>query len=342
MSAAVATVSVRRAEVHPLLVIAGLAVIVAAVVVISTGLGAVSIAPERVLETFFAGGTRAEQRIVYDLRLPRILVALLVGAGLACAGTILQAVTRNPLASPAVVGINGGAGLAAVMVLFLLPAAPESALSLAAAAGATIAGSTTYVLARKNGVVAPVRLALIGIAIGALCLALIQLFIIRFIILGDFQVALRWLTGSLWARSWDHVLQIAPWSLVLLPIAWLLADRLDLLLMGDDVARSLGSRVETLRGVALVAAVGLAASSVAVAGTIAFVGLIAPHLARALVGPKHRVVVPTALLLGGLLVLLADTVGRTVFAPTEVPAGLITALLGAPFFLFLLRSGARL
>lgn len=318
-----------------------LALLVVAVAVVSAGLGAVAVAPDRVLDVLLGGGSTIERRIVIDFRLPRIAIAALAGAALAVSGTILQGVTRNPLASPSVLGINGGAGLAAVMVIFLAPAAPDTALSLAAVVGATAAGAATYLLSRSDGVVAPVRIALIGIAVGALALALIQLLIVRFILLGDFQIALRWLTGSLWARSWTHLAQLLPWSLVVIPVAVLMADRLDVLALGDDVARGLGSRLETLRGVLIGLAVAAAASAVAVVGTIAFVGLIAPHVGRALVGPRHRALIPAAAMLGALLVLCADAVGRTLWAPAEVPAGLLCALIGAPYFLYLLHQGGR-
>lgn len=342
MSTAVHVLEGPRPRFGASLVVVTLALVTAAVAVLSAGLGAVTIAPERVVDVFGGGGTALERRVIMDFRLPRIAIAGLAGASLAIAGTILQAVTRNPLASPSVLGVNGGAGLAAAIVIFLVPAAQDTTISLAAIAGAAASGGTTYLLSRRDGVVAPVRIALIGIAVGALALALIQLLIVRFILLGDFQVALRWLTGSIWARGWGHLLQLLPWAVAILPAAWLMADRLDVLVLGDDLARSLGSRVETLRGVLIAMAVAAAASAVAVVGTIAFVGLIAPHLGRGLVGPRHRALIPAAGLVGALLLMAADAIGRTIWAPAEVPAGLVTALIGAPYFLWLLREGGRM
>src|SRR5262249_60136001 len=154
----------------------------------------------------------------------------------------------------------------------------------------------------RGGGVAPGRLALVGLAVGTFCIALVQLLIVRFVEGGDYQTALTWLVGSLWGRSWDEALLLAPWSVVLLPSAWLLADQLNLLALGDDIARGLGSRLETLRGGLLAIAVGLAASAVSAAGAVAFIGLIAPHVARRLVGPRHRPLIPAAGLLGALLV----------------------------------------
>jgi ferric citrate transport system permease protein len=305
--------------------------------VVSLGIGAVQVDPLSILLALFGQETEAPADVVIGFRLPRIVIGGLAGAGLAVAGVLLQGVTRNPLAAPSIVGINGGAALGAVTVLFLSPSAPVGSQPAAALVGGLLAGATVYVLARRGGVVAPGRLALVGIAIGALCLAVVQLLIVRFLFAGDYQTALTWLVGSLWGRSWDHATQLAPWSLILLPAAWLFADHLDLLALGDDVARGLGSRLETLRAGLLAMAVALAASAVAAAGAVAFVGLIAPHVARMLVGTRHRPLLPAAALLGAVLVLVSDALGRGLFPPTEIPFGLVTALIGSPYFLFLLR-----
>jgi ABC-type Fe3+-siderophore transport system permease subunit len=306
---------------------------------ISIGLGAVRIPITHVLLALSGQGPYGEQLVVWDFRLPRIVLGMFVGADLAVSGVILQGVTGNPLASPAVVGINGGAGMGAVAVAFLAPLAPGSVISAAAIAGGLASAGVVYFLARKGGVISPVRLALVGVAAGGFTLAIIQLFIVRFVGASDnVQVALRWLTGSLWGVTWTQVAEMVPASLLLLPIAWLLGSRLDVVVLGDDIARSLGSRLETLRGILLVTAVALAATAVAVAGTIAFVGLIAPHLCRRLVGPRHRVLIVASALTGALLVLGSDLVGRTGAPPSEVPVGLLTAVLGAPYFLHLLRS----
>lgn len=314
--------------------------VTAAVAVLAIGIGAVWVPPGRVLATIFGQGTPAEQRILINLRVPRVLCALGVGAALAVSGVLLQAVTRNPLASPSVVGVNGGAGLGALVVLsFSAGSSANTLVPVAAFAGAAVAGAASYLLARRGGIVNPGRLALIGVAIGGLTMALIQLVIVLTLMSGDVQSALRWLTGSLWGRTWGNVGQLAPWVLVGLPLAWALAGPADVLGLGDDVPRSLGSRLERLKVVLLAIAVGLAGSAVAVGGSIAFVGLVAPHLCRKLVGPGHRLLIPAAATFGGLLVLLADTLGRAVIPPTEIPVGLFTALIGAPYFLLQIRRG---
>lgn len=320
--------------------VAGLILLTAAAALVSICFGAFVIGPDRIIATALGQGTLFEQRIVVDFRLPRIIVAICVGSSLAVSGTLLQAVTRNPLASPAVVGVNSGAGLGALIVLsYVQGAAVGWATPLAAFIGAIVTGSTVFLLSRKDGVINSGRLALIGVAIGGLATAGIQLVLVLTVFRGDIQVALRWLIGSLWNRSWDNVVQVVPWTLVLIPVAWLLSDQLDLLGLGEDVPRALGSRLEAVKLLVVALAIGLAASAVAVAGTIAFVGLLAPHMCRRLVGPGHWHLLPVAAAAGALLVLVADMLGRAAIPPLEIPAGLFTALIGAPYFLVQLRRG---
>lgn len=321
------------------LVVAGLLVITVVAGVVSIGLGAEHLGVNRVLVTLAGHGTPTEELIIHQFRLPRIVAGACVGAGLAAAGALLQAVTRNPLASPAIVGINGGAGFGAVIMLSFAPVAATWSTPAGAFAGAVAAGAVVYWLSRRDGVVNPGRLALVGVAIGGLFLAAIQLVLVYTVFTGDIEVALRWLVGSLWNTSWQNVWQIVPFTAVLLPMAWLLSGQLDLLGLGDEVPRALGARLETLKLSVLAVAIGLAASAVAVGGTIAFVGLIAPHMCRRLVGPGHRLLLPATALSGALLVLVADAVGRTVLAPLDIPVGLFTAIIGAPYFLVQIRRG---
>lgn len=321
-------------------VISGLLLATCAVGVVSIGLGAVDIGVGRVVAALFGYGTFAEQRIVVVFRLPRIVVGACMGSGLAVSGLLLQALTRNPLASPAVVGINGGAGLGAIVVLsFAHDVAASWSAPAGAFVGAVVVGAIVYTLSRRGGVVNPGRLALIGVATGGLAMAGIQLVLVLTVFTGDIQIALRWLLGSLWDRSWQNVWQVLPFTVVLIPLSWLLAEQLDLLGLGEDVPRALGARLEWLRAGVLGIAVALAASAVAVAGTVAFVGLIAPHMCRRLVGPGHRALVPATALFGALLILVADTVGRILLPPAEIPVGLLVAVIGAPYFLIQLRRG---
>ncbi|HWI61952.1 MAG TPA: iron ABC transporter permease [Symbiobacteriaceae bacterium] len=316
------------------LVLTILAAAAFAAIVANIGTGQMRIPPMDVVRTLFGNGPQEYDFVVNTLRLPRALLAFMVGTGLGVSGAILQGVTRNPLAAPDVIGISSGAGLGAVAVILLVPTAKWSAIPPAALAGALAAAALTYVLGWKRGS-NPIRLVLVGIGIAAICTALINMVIS---VSKTTRVAetMIWLTGSVYGRSWEQVRPMAPWLAILIPLALVMARHLDALALGDDVARGLGSRVEWQRGLLLLIAVGLAGISVAAAGTVGFVGLMAPHIARQLVGPAHSGVLPAAGLLGGFLVVAADLLGRTLFAPIEIPCGVITAAIGAPYFIYLL------
>lgn len=270
--------------------------------------------------------------LVRQLRLPRTLLAWPVGAALAVSGALVQGVTRNPLAAPDVIGVTSGAGLAAAFVVLVLGDMPLWVLPLSAFAGGLAAALLVYRLAWRGGV-SPMHLALVGVAVT-------QLFAAGIDLLASAQadrvaLAVIWLRGSLWGRNWDHLMLALP-LLPLLTASLLLAQRLNLLALGEAAAQALGVAVDSTRRQALLLAVLLASGAVAVAGTVAFIGLLAPHLARLLVGADHRRLLPLSALLGGLLLLVADTLGRGLLSPLEVPAGIMTALLGAPYFLYLL------
>jgi iron complex transport system permease protein len=275
--------------------------------------------------------------VINTLRLPRALVALLVGMGLATAGTILQGLTRNPLAAPEIIGINSGASLVAVAFIVLLPGMPIGLLPVAAFLGGLGAAISIYLLAWNEGS-SPVRLILVGIGLTALTGSLTNL-MITFGEINAVSQALVWLTGSVYGRSWEHLWPLLPWLVIFIPLSLVLARDLDTLSMGDNLAQGLGSRVEWTRSLLLLCTVALAGASVATAGTIGFVGLMAPHLARQLVGPSHAGLLPVAALTGACIVELADLVGRLLFAPIELPCGVITAVIGAPYFLWLLYRG---
>lgn len=275
--------------------------------------------------------------VLWEYRLPRLLVAALAGAMLAAAGGIVQTVSRNPLADLTVMGVSGGAGLAAALVLFALPGVPYAMLPVAALLGGTAAFALTYTLARRRGTVPPERLVLVGIGTFAFTTAATN-----YLVTGaQFQVtqALTWLSGSTYARDTTDLSLLAVVALVAVPPLWLSCRRLDLLALGEDTPRTLGLPLERARLAALVLAVALAAAAVAVVGTVAFVGLVAPHAARMLVGARAHRLLPMAALLGAALMIAADTVGRTVIAPAEIPSGLLAALIGTPYFVWQLRRG---
>lgn len=272
--------------------------------------------------------------VVNTLRLPRVLVAWGVGVALAIAGTLIQGITRNPLAAPGIIGVNAGASLAAVSLIIVFPWVPAAVIPIAAFVGALVVAILIYLLAWQGGS-SPVRLILVGVGFSLVAGALTNL-MITFGNIYDASQALLWLVGSVYGRSWEQVTAFYPWLIVFGLLSPFLSRELNALQMGDDIARSLGSRLEWQRGWALLTAVALAGAAVATAGGISFVGLMAPHIARQLVGPSHEGLLPTAALTGGMVVVVADLIGRLMFAPIEIPCGIVTAVIGAPYFLYLL------
>ena len=311
-----------------------------AVLIVSINYGQYNMTPLDVVQTLLGlNRDHADYRnfslVVFTFRLPRILVAFLVGAALAAAGTIMQGITRNPLADPYLLGVSGGASVTAVAVIVWLDNVPISLLPFAAFAGGVIEALAIYLFAWRRGSTSPMRLILIGIGIGAMVSAVTTVMLL-FGNINDVQQAYVWLTGSVYGSNWEQVRALGAWLLVLLPLAFVLARGLNLLNLGDDNAKGLGMRVERGRGVLLLISVALTAATVAVAGTIGFVGLIAPHVTRRLVGPMHEGLLPVSALFGGALVVAADLVGRWAVAPSELPVGIVIAMLGAPYFAYLL------
>lgn len=319
---------------HPNLILLVLLIIILILSIVSLGLGAIYITPSEIIENLIGEGTQSQAFILHNYRIPRILIAIIVGAGLATAGAILQGILRNPLASPDVIGVTKGAGLAAVSIIVLFPMSPIIFLPLSAFIGAAIIATILMLFVYKKGA-QPNTIALVGIALGAICQAGIEYFMITFP--DDVNMTLLWLTGSLWARGWDQVYLLLP-CLILIPILIGLTSKLDILSLGDDIATGLGERSKFLRYILLGVSVVLIGVCVATVGSIGFIGLIAPHIARRVVGSKFKVLLPASALFGAILLLVADSLGRGLFPPIEIPAGIITAVIGAPYFLYLLRS----
>ncbi|MGC1310539.1 MAG: iron ABC transporter permease [Phormidesmis sp.] len=272
--------------------------------------------------------------VVNTLRLPRTLVAWGVGMALAIAGTLTQGITRNPLAAPNIIGFEAGAALAAVTLVVVFPSVPIAVLPLVAFGGALTVAMLIYFLAWKDGS-SPIRLILVGIGFTLISDALTDL-MVTFGNINNVSQALVWLAGSVYGRSWEQAIAFAPWLVIFSLLSLFLSRELNALQLGDEVARSLGSRLEWQRGWLLLSAVALSGSAVATAGSISFVGLMSPHIARQLVGPSHEGLLPVAALTGGLVVIVADLIGRLLFAPIELPCGIVTAVIGAPYFLYLL------
>ncbi len=304
-----------------------------ALTVYSIGAGAIRVPVWETVRTVFGMGTGEFDYIIQQYRMPRIAMAWIVGAGFAVSGTMIQGVIRNPLASPEIIGITAGAGLASAVLLLGMPEVSVQLLPFVSFLGGLIAAALVYVLAFKRGI-SPTRLALVGIAVSAVFTSGIDYLMTSFPI--QLDMALIWLAGSLWARSWEQFIAIAPWIFIMFTGCLMMAHKLDVLALGDEQAIGLGVRVEPTRLLALAMAVALAGASVAVCGTIGFVGLMAPHMARRLVGGQHHILLPTAALVGTLLVLTADTLGRIISPPVEIPAGVITSIVGGPYFIYLL------
>ncbi len=281
-----------------------------------------------------SGENPETQMIVLDLRLPRALLALLVGMGLAVAGAIAQAILRNPLADPGILGINAGAALAAMLLIVMLDGPSIEFLAIAGFAGAAVTAGALHVLSWRNGTTST-RIILIGIGLSAFAGAATTL-LTAFGDIHDVQRAMIWLAGSVYHADWSSVRFLALWLIAPLALAFVAARELDLIRFGDAAALSLGQRVDFIRGLMIVLCTLLSGAAVAAAGLIGFVGLIAPHMARRLVGPSHARLIPTAALIGAALVMAADLLGRSVIAPAQLPAGITTALIGAPFFGYLL------
>lgn len=267
-----------------------------------------------------------------EYRLPRALLAIIIGGALAISGVLVQSVVRNPLASPDILGINNAAGLVAVTVLIFLPNLAFYWLPIFAFIGGVLSFILLWVICGFN--FRPIKMAIIGVALSALWAAISHYLMLTNPV--EINTAMLWLTGSLWGRSWAYVDVVLPWLLVLLPLPFIFCRDLDTLGLGENKAATLGVSVNKTQILVLVLAVALSTTAVAICGPIAFLGLVAPHLARKLVGGRHRTLLPAAMLIGTLLLQISDILARVIDPPTELPAGILTAIIGAPYFFYLL------
>ncbi|MDS0276626.1 iron ABC transporter permease [Halomicroarcula sp. S1AR25-4] len=302
------------------------------------------VADPRVLAGLLLGGEFPDVAnstlILWKIRLPRILVGVMVGANLAVAGAIFQAITRNELASPYVLGVSAGAGLAVLVVLILVPVL-SSYLPFVAAVGGTAAFLLVYAIAWQNGT-SPVRLILAGIVVATIGQSLQTGLFFFAGNTGVVQTALSWLTGSLTGTSWSEVRLALPWTVLALGLAIAGSRQLNVLLLGEQAASSLGMRVERVRFGLSALAIAATAISVAVAGLVGFVGLVVPHLVRNIVGTDYRRLVIGCVFAGPALVTAADVGARLALSPIQLPVGIVTGLLGGPYFLYLMQKQRQL
>ena len=267
-----------------------------------------------------------------EYRLPRAMLAILLGGALAISGVLVQSVVRNPLASPDILGINNAAGLVAVSVLMFLPNLAFYWMPIFAFLGGVLSFVILWIVCGFN--FRPIKMAIIGVALSALWAAISHYLMLTNPV--EINTAMLWLTGSLWGRSWSYLNVVLPWLVVLLPLPFIFCRDLDTLGLGENKASTLGVTVNKVQISVLVLAVALSTTAVAICGPIAFLGLVAPHLARRLVGGRHRTLLPAALIIGALLLQLSDILARVIDPPTELPAGILTAIIGAPYFFYLL------
>ncbi|WP_228370469.1 FecCD family ABC transporter permease [Gottschalkia acidurici] len=309
--------------------------------IISMNTGYIRLAPLDVLRTLFGNGNDKENLILFEFRLPRIVISVMVGAGLALSGCIMQGISKNALADPGILGINSGAGLMVVIFVSFFSTNSISSIFLLpflALLGAGLTAILIYALAykRHQGLL-PTRLLLTGIAVQAGISAAMIVLTLR-LNPEKYKFVAVWLAGNIWGSNWKFVLALLPWLLVFIPYTLYKGKTLDALSMGDQIATGLGVPVEKERRALLASAVALAGSCVAVSGGISFVGLIGPHLARRLVGPKHAYLLPASALIGSLLLIVSDTLARWILQPSEIPTGIVVAVVGAPYFLYLLAK----
>lgn len=300
----------------------------------SIRMGAQPLSFSEVFSALFLEQEGLNRTIIWNIRVPRALVGGLAGACLAVAGVILQGIMRNPLASPGTVGVNSGAGLAAALCLVLFPHM-EPLLTPAAFLGAFGSTLLIYTLSWKNGV-SPLRMVLAGMAVSSFVSAIINA--IHLFFPERIQNTLGFSVGSLAAKGWRDFFTLLPYAAVGIALSFLFAQKLNLLGLGDDSAAGFGMSVEKVRFFFIVISSLLSAGAVAVVGLLGFVGLIVPHSMRLLVGSDHRVLFPASALAGAGFVMVCDTFSRLVIQPAEMPVGIIIALIGAPFFLYLLRE----
>ncbi|MFE0174158.1 FecCD family ABC transporter permease [Streptomyces sp. NPDC059002] len=327
-------VPVRRAVVMTAAVVALLLA-----VLLSLAVGARAIAPSAVFDALLNGGHSDAAEVIREMRVPRTVIGLMVGAALALAGTVLQGITRNPIADPGILGISQGASVGVVCAIAFAGVHTLTGYVWYAFVGAGLASVAVYAIAAGGrGGATPVKLALGGAAINALLVSLTTAVLTtKASALDEFRF---WQVGSLSGRDAEIVGQIWPFLLVGLVLVLAVARGLDALALGEDMAKGLGQNVAAVRIVGGLGATILTGAGVAAAGPIAFIGLAVPHIARAIVGSDHRWVLPMAALIGPVMLLVSDTVGRVIFPPSEVPAGVMTALIGVPFLVTLVRRKA--
>ncbi len=316
------------------LVIISLVLLNLSALIVQMSVGEYGISFFEIIDTLLNPSNDTNHFILLTLRLPRALIAFLVGCGLAISGAIIQSITRNALASSGTLGVNSGASLAAVLMIVTFPSLPITLLPVVAFIGGMLAVTVTYIFGWR-GSSSPIRLILVGIGVGTFCGALVSMTLV----FGEIHLvsqATIWISGSIYARSWEEFTPLFIWLLLTIPITISLFRLLDVTELGRDIAKGLGSAFEWDGLMLILLSVWIASACVATAGAIGFVGLMSPHIGRKIVGSNHKILLPVCTLIGGLIVQVSDIAGRILFTPYEIPCGVITAAIGAPFMIYLL------
>ena len=308
-----------------------------AAIVVCVGIGTIEFTPREVIRAIFTDDGSPSRLIVWNLRLPRILTGGLVGICLALSGCVLQGVMRNNLASPSTIGVTGGASFVGYLTLVAFPAY-SYLLPVGSIAGAFVTTMLIYALAYQEGV-SPVRMILSGMAVSALFGAFND--IIKTLFAESLGNASGFLVGGLNGCGWGSFRMILPYALAGMVVCLFLPSKMNILMLGDETANSLGLRTELFRFILIAVSSLLSGAAIAAVGMLSFVGLIVPHIARILVGSDYRYLFPASTLLGFSLIVICDTIGRVIMPPGEVPVSIIISFIGAPFFLFLLRSRGK-
>ena len=306
-------------------------------IIVSIGslmLGQVSFSVTEVFQGIFSTEDTMARRIVWEIRLPRILIAIIVGVCLAISGAILQGIMQNPLADPGVIGITSGAGIMAVLVMVVFPGYMIY-LPIAAFMGAFVAAMVVYTLSIKKGGTSPMRIVLVGVAVNAICGAGTNTMMILFS--DRVQVVLPWLAGGIAGVGWVQFNNIAIYTVCALVLSLFAIKHIRIMRLGDEMAKLLGHNVERSRLFLIVLSTLLAGIAVSVAGLVGFVGLVVPHILRLIIGGDYKYLIPASAFGGALLVVFADTIARSAFNPTEIPVGILLAFIGGPYFLYLIH-----
>ncbi|URZ01569.1 FecCD family ABC transporter permease [Clostridium felsineum] len=313
-------------------------------VVVSLGIGDYALSYNNLIPTFLGQGSFKDEFVLFELRLPRMAITILSGMALALSGSILQGLTKNDLADPGIIGINSGAGVAVTILFMYMPIDSKTfsyLIPIIAFIGALITAIIIYFLSyKKNEGTHPIRLVLLGVGLST---ALSGLMIVMMSIADRTKVDFisKWLVGTVWGVDWVFVMAIFPWIVILVPYVLYKANTLNIIKLSRDVSISVGMSIEKERLKLLLASVALSSFAVSVTGNISFIGLMAPHISKALVGHRNQLFIPISTLIGGWLLLLADTIGQHLLPSSSIPAGIVVSIIGAPYFIYLLLKNKK-